>query len=340
MKARIVFLLTAFMMLFSVSANAENIETPIKGDVNGDGVIDVGDINAIIDIMWDGMGENYYWYVGYGDTPTTVDTNNIKTSASETGWHNFTEGTTSLHVGPLYNSSNVNWFVLVPAASGLSNVVDAGEVLGGYTNSTITVDGVSYTKITQDEKTKRFDYDIRPTYYYAPILSVDPIKTNMGEQTTMTVKLSGAVLATALQFNFSLPANVTIDESGCILGSAASNHTLRVNKLKSGDYLFVLYSMDFTALTDGTLLTIPITIGDNASTGNGNLATVRSAGQDAVSWHHQDATFEVTVTDDTAVGSIKSNLKQHGVIYNVRGQKLASPQKGINIIDGRKVIVK
>jgi hypothetical protein len=66
----------------------------------------------------------------------------------------------------------------------------------------------------------------------------------------------------------------------------------------------------------------------------------RSAKQDAVSQQHQGATFAVTVADNTAVGSIKSNLKQHGVIYNVRGQKLPSPQKGINIIDRRKVIVK
>ena len=29
-----------------------------------------------------------------------------------------------------------------------------------------------------------------------------------------------------------------------------------------------------------------------------------------------------------------------GVIYNLRGQRLTAPQKGINIIGGRKVVVK
>ena len=32
--------------------------------------------------------------------------------------------------------------------------------------------------------------------------------------------------------------------------------------------------------------------------------------------------------------------KGEGSIYNLNGQKLSAPQKGINIINGRKVIVK
>ena len=31
---------------------------------------------------------------------------------------------------------------------------------------------------------------------------------------------------------------------------------------------------------------------------------------------------------------------RNGVIYNLNGQKLSAPRKGINIINGRKVIVK
>ena len=56
MKAKIVFLLTAFLMLFSVSANAQSGGTPIKGDVNGDGVVNIADVMAVIDIMMNGGG--------------------------------------------------------------------------------------------------------------------------------------------------------------------------------------------------------------------------------------------------------------------------------------------
>jgi hypothetical protein len=49
MKTRI-FTLLAVMMFASISVFAQGVE-PIKGDVNGDGRVDVADIANIIDIM-------------------------------------------------------------------------------------------------------------------------------------------------------------------------------------------------------------------------------------------------------------------------------------------------
>lgn len=49
------------------------------------------------------------------------------------------------------------------------------------------------------------------------------------------------------------------------------------------------------------------------------------------------------VTNDataTGIVSIKGENKQTTPIYNLRGQLLSAPQKGINIIGGRKVVVK
>ena len=153
------FMTLAAMLLVSVGAFAQSNE-PLKGDVNGDGVVDVADIAAVIAIIKNNASqETYYWYVGF-EEQSSVDVNNIKTSPTEIGWHIFTTGTTSLHVGQVSNSTKVYWFVLVPADSGLVNVRDAGEILGGYTISTVTIDNVSYTKITQDDATKKFDYDI------------------------------------------------------------------------------------------------------------------------------------------------------------------------------------
>ena len=129
----------------------------------------------------------------------------------------------------------------------------------------------------------------------AQTLSVASVEATAGEQKTLTVSLSDAASATALQFNLSLPANVTINESGCALGSAASNHTLRVSRMDNGNYLFVIFSMDFTKLGNGTLLTIPVIFANDATSGNGNLFTVRSSASDAVSYQHQNATFAVNV---------------------------------------------
>ena len=75
MKTRIMTMLTA--LLLSVSAFAQSGETPLKGDVNEDGKVDVADINAIIKIMKDAGGTAeapiYYWYVGTSTTPPTAD---------------------------------------------------------------------------------------------------------------------------------------------------------------------------------------------------------------------------------------------------------------------------
>ena len=44
------------VMLGTLGAYAQSNTTPIKGDVNEDGVVDVADINAIIAIMKNGGG--------------------------------------------------------------------------------------------------------------------------------------------------------------------------------------------------------------------------------------------------------------------------------------------
>ena len=163
----------------------------------------------------------------------------------------------------------------------------------------------------------------------AQTLSVGTVEGKVGEQATLTVSLSDAASATALQFNLSLPANVTVNESGCALGNAAMNHTLSVNKMDDSNYLFVMYSLDFTALTDGTLLTIPVTIGYGATTGNGNLNTVRSAKSDAVSQQHQNVSFAVNVNSSTietkcatptiniSGGLLSFNCTTEGVTFHV-----------------------
>ena len=72
MKTKIFFFL-ATMMLCCASAFAQSGNNePLQGDVNEDGIVDVADIAAIIEIIKDQGGEIYYWYVGTTQ-PTAVD---------------------------------------------------------------------------------------------------------------------------------------------------------------------------------------------------------------------------------------------------------------------------
>lgn len=76
------FLTFAAMLLVSVGAFAQSGETPLKGDVNEDGVVDVADINAVIAIMKNGGGiggdTKYYWYVGTNVSDSYLNAENFK----------------------------------------------------------------------------------------------------------------------------------------------------------------------------------------------------------------------------------------------------------------------
>lgn len=74
MKTKFFMLLAAVLLSASAFAQSGNTGT-LKGDVNGDGVVDVADINAIIQIMKDGGGTGEetkcYFYVGT-EKPTSL----------------------------------------------------------------------------------------------------------------------------------------------------------------------------------------------------------------------------------------------------------------------------
>ena len=69
------FMLLAVILLGSASAFAQSgSETPIKVDVNGDGVVDIADIAAVIDIIKNNQGPTiYYWYVGHVSESNAMD---------------------------------------------------------------------------------------------------------------------------------------------------------------------------------------------------------------------------------------------------------------------------
>ena len=156
------FMLLAAMLLSSISAFAQSGNSePLKGDLNGDGKVDMADVTVLIDIILGRSGTEpvnppeeptYYWYVG-PTTPTAVDTNDIKTSASEIGWH-LIEGTpTSIHVGELYNPTKVNWVVLIPTRYNITKISNGEDVTDLYTVSIITIDG-EVIKPALDKKQK------------------------------------------------------------------------------------------------------------------------------------------------------------------------------------------
>ena len=135
----------------------------------------------------------------------------------------------------------------------------------------------------------------------AQTLSVASINAEAGTQVELVVTgTSLSTSVTALQFILSLPEGVTLNEAAITKGAAASGHELCVNALSSGARLFVLYHMNLDAIGNGELLRLPITIGENAVSGNVQLSTIRFASTEAMSIAGTDvyATINVTADDE------------------------------------------
>ena len=159
----------------------------------------------------------------------------------------------------------------------------------------------------------------------AQTLSVASIEVEAGGEATLVVSASGLNDVTALQFNLQLPEGITLAGSNQ-LGDAASSHTLSIHTLDNGNHLFILYSMNLDNFMDGELLRIPISIGNNAKSGEGSFYTFRTAKTDVVSHAQNNTTFTITVKAPAsqkcatpvltlASGKVKCTCETTGVTY-------------------------
>lgn len=145
MKTRFFFLLLAAVLLGSVSVKAQS-ETPLKGDVNGDGKVDVADIVAIIEIMKNNGGtseKTYYWYAG---TVKPTESSDV-TSA---GWTEITTIPTQISANTEMVMPPTVWYVAIPHEFGFQAYDSTGGAGdgAGWTKSQVTIQFVTYDVFT------------------------------------------------------------------------------------------------------------------------------------------------------------------------------------------------
>ena len=113
MNTKKFFMLLAAVLLGSVSAFAQSGNNePLKGDVNGDGKVDVADITAVIKIMKENATPQptYYWYVGpeqpTADNYTTLGEQVTEYNDSYQYTHNVNVNTSRAYI-LVHNSKSV-----------------------------------------------------------------------------------------------------------------------------------------------------------------------------------------------------------------------------------------
>ena len=127
----------------------------------------------------------------------------------------------------------------------------------------------------------------------AQTLSVASVEATTGGQAELVVSANDMAGVTAIQFNLALPQGFTLNESA--ITDVSSIHTLSVQTMANGDRLIVLYQTDLGLIFNGTLMRLPITVGQQAGSFSGSLYKIRTANTEAESHECLPASFNITV---------------------------------------------
>lgn len=173
--------------------------------------------------------------------------------------------------------------------------------------------------------------------------------------TTLSICMKNTVPIRGFQFNLYLPESVTAatNNKGRIVCSLNKNrleeddeHTLTLAAQDDGSILFLCgsqYDENFTG-NDGEIISLTVNVDTDIEAGVYPvlLKNIKLTETD-ISKYYETAEVESSLTiKRTLVGIHGITLLQDAAIpvYNVSGQRLATPHKGINIVRGKKVIAK
>ena len=118
MKTKFFFFL-AMLLMSSVGAFAQSeSKTPLKGDVNEDGIVDAADIVEVVNIIMkkDVDPNKYYWYIGVENSSSI---SNVQTDNTIGGWHKIgtslsgfvlDTNTNAVHI----SETRVPYYVIIP----------------------------------------------------------------------------------------------------------------------------------------------------------------------------------------------------------------------------------
>ena len=137
---------------------------------------------------------------------------------------------------------------------------------------------------------------------------------------------------TAMQMTVSLPDDCLL-ESASLTGEASRTHKVLTRRIDDNRYNIVVFS------TNGTTLSTDAPILDLGIRGRGGIVNVENI-------QCSDINLETLLSADistviTGIGSIIADGDNgNAPVYNTQGQRMNKPQRGINISEGRKVVVK
>lgn len=177
-------------------------------------------------------------------------------------------------------------------------------------------------------------------------LVVEPFNITAGSEAEMVIDLTNPNdEITLVQFDLRLPDGLSVKQTGGdYVYDITDRTTWRKHSLEAnatgGIIRFLLASSSNATLsgTEGAIITITLKADNTYKGGTVKLENILLVTPDEKEIKPADLSYTI---GSTGISSITTDaIDSNTPIYNLRGQRLAAPQKGINIIGGKKVMVK
>ncbi len=280
-----------------------------------------------------------------GDYYTTVLFYLDSDNEEEKGWYYNENCLVDIRIkrGDVNGDGEVNGtdgVVLVNIILGRSENRPAADVNGdGEVNGTDYVALVNIILGRSYAPSKSFDFN-EDTFAGTSNLWIEPFTINAGEEKTMTIGLwNPDDDITLVQYDLHLPEGLSLKMSGDEYDAEIAGRTDRESHSLSthaidGTTHFLLASHNNASFTgtDGAIIRMTLVADENYQGGPVSVENIL-----LVTPREQE-----TRPGDLTLGikGIFVDQKTDKPVYNVAGQRLYAPRKGINIINGKKIVVK
>ena len=181
-------------------------------------------------------------------------------------------------------------------------------------------------------------------------IMVSPLTIAQGETADLEIMFESAeakyvgyqfdVTAEGVGFNIDLDEEEGYDGGGAL----AKSHTIAASEPTAGTYRFLCSSNKNATIKAGSNVLMTISLKADAALEPGTYKVTISNiefsdGKSPYKFDPVEAT--VTVTVPTAIKNLTPTLSHgEGAVYNLSGQQISNVKKGINIVDGKKIMVK
>lgn len=185
-------------------------------------------------------------------------------------------------------------------------------------------------------------------------VTFSPSEVSPGDQVVMTVGIDNTTSSfKGFQMSLNVPEGFEIatgwdddeEESVPMIKKGdllKSGHTISYNKVDESTYNFLCIDMGNATFKarEASLMVITFNVSETLTSGvfQGKITGIEFTNSSDHGTKFEDVTFQFVIVP-TKINGVSTDLQTKSV-YNIAGQQLNGAQKGINIVDGKKVMVK